>query len=356
MTLSRLGYNIFLKGNTYNRLHGLKKTKTFVTFPTRACSTMPCREVAQMSDDEVKKWVNSFDTVMTDCDGVLWVGGEAVPGSPDVIQRFRALGKKVFYVTNNSTKHRKEYKIKFDKLGFGGEMDEIIGTAYLAAAYLEDIGFDKSKSVYVVGSTGITQELDDIGVKHNDVGVEERMVLESAGKDFVLKKSDLDDHGAVILGFTHQFSYSHLMVCTELLARPQCLFIAPDSDNIIPVKDTNGQRALVPGTGAFVAAVETAACRKPTILGKPSKYMFEIIKHRHPGVDPKRTLMIGDRANTDILLGKNCGLQTLLVGTGCHSLEDTRKWELSEDAEERRLVADYYSDKLGDLLERMSRL
>jgi phosphoglycolate phosphatase len=41
-----------------------------------------------MSDDEVKKWVNSFDTVMTDCDGVLWVGGEAVPGSPDVIQRY----------------------------------------------------------------------------------------------------------------------------------------------------------------------------------------------------------------------------------------------------------------------------
>ncbi len=35
----------------------------------------------------VQEWVNSFDTVMTDCDGVLWIGGEAIPGSPEVINR-----------------------------------------------------------------------------------------------------------------------------------------------------------------------------------------------------------------------------------------------------------------------------
>jgi len=66
--------------------------------------------------------------------------------------------------------------------------------------------------------------------------------------------------------------------------------------------------------------------------------------------------MIGDRANTDILLGKNCGLQTLLVGSGVHSLEETRTWEKSEDMEERRMVADYYVDKLGDLLDRVKNL
>merc|ERR1712080_771211 len=34
----------------------------------------------------------------------------------------------------------------------------------------------------------------------------------------------------------------------------------------------------------------------------------------------------------------------------------TRKWEVSQDPEERRLAADYYSDKLGDLLERLNKL
>ena len=56
------------------------------------------------------------------------------------------------------------------------------------------------------------------------------------------------------------------------------------------------------------------------------------------------------RANTDILLGKNCGLQTLMVGTGVHSLGDIRRWERSEVAEERRMAADFYVDRLGDLL------
>ena len=67
-------------------------------------------------------------------------------------------------------------------------------------------------------------------------------------------------------------------------------------------------------------------------------------------------MIIYPRANTDILLGKNCGLQTLLVGSGVHSLAETRGWEASEDPEQRRMVADFYVDKLGDLLDRVARL
>merc|ERR1712111_118101 len=103
-------------------------------------------------------------------------------------------------------------------------------------------------------------------------------------------------------------------------------------------------------------AVTTAAGRQPVVLGKPSKFMFEIVQRRHPSIQPARTLMIGDRANTDILLGKNCGLQTLLVGSGVHSLEETRRWEASEKEETRRMVADFYLDKLGDLLDRVDKL
>jgi len=141
------------------------------SFSRFATMSNKCKEVSSMSDAEVKDWFNSFDTVMTDCDGVLWVGSEPIRGSPEIINRFRELGKRVFYVTNNSTKHRKEYKAKVDKLGFGGSLDEIIGTAYLAATFLEQIQFDKSKMVYVVGSTGITQELDDVGIKYLPIGV-----------------------------------------------------------------------------------------------------------------------------------------------------------------------------------------
>ncbi len=105
--------NIF-KTSSFTYLNS--KIKSF----TRMVSV--CKEDSSMTDSEVSTWFDSFDTVMPDCDGVLWVGSEPISGSPEMINRFRDLGKRVFYVTNNSTKHRREYKTKLDKLGFGGTM------------------------------------------------------------------------------------------------------------------------------------------------------------------------------------------------------------------------------------------
>ena len=308
-----------------------------------------------MSDSEVSTWFKSFDTVMTDCDGVLWVGAEPIPGSPEMINRFRDLGKRVFYVTNNSTKHRREYKTKLEKLGFGGSMDEIIGTAYLAATYLEQINFDKSKLVYVVGSSGITQELDDVGIKYLPIGPDS--VPEGGNWTLeTLKFQPLElnpDVAAVIAGFDINISFNKILKGASYANRPGAVFVATNTDEQFPMP---GTELIIPGTGSMVQAVATAAGRQPVVLGKPSKFMFEIVQKRHPGILPERTLMIGDRANTDILLGKNCGLQTLLVGSGVHSLAETRVWEESHDTEQRRMVADFYVDKLGDLLDRVTQL
>ena len=314
-----------------------------------------CKEVSSMSDSEVSTWFNSFDTVMTDCDGVLWVGAEPILGSPEMINRFRDLGKRVFYVTNNSTKHRREYESKLDKLGFGGSMDEIIGTAYLAATYLEQINFDKSKLVYVVGSSGITQELDDVGIKYLPIGPDS--VPE--GGNWTLETLKHQPHElnpdvlAVIAGFDINISFNKILKGASYANRPGAVFVATNTDEQFPMP---GTELIIPGTGSMVQAVATAAGRQPVVLGKPSKFMFEIVQRRHPGIQPERTLMIGDRANTDILLGKNCGLQTLLVGSGVHTLAETRAWEVSQDTEQRRMVADFYADKLGDLLDRVTQL
>lgn len=313
-----------------------------------------CKEVADLSDSQVEAWFNSFDTVMTDCDGVLWIGSEPIPGSPDMIQRFRQLGKRVFYVTNNSTKHRREYKTKLDKLGFGGDLEEIVGTAYLAATYLEQAGFDKKKLVYVVGSAGITQELDDVGIKYLPIGWDsipegESLTLENLKHKPIPLNPDV---AAVIAGFDIHISFNKILKAASYAGREGTIFIATNTDEQFPM---SGTELIIPGTGSMVAAVKTAAGREPVVLGKPSRFMFEIVQKRHPSIVPERTLMIGDRANTDILLGKNCDLQTLLVGSGVHSLAEARTWETGTP-EEARMVPDYYVDKLGDLLERVSNL
>jgi len=331
----------------------LRSYPNFQTSVARNSIMATCREVKDMTSVEVKDWLDSFDTVMTDCDGVLWTGSEAIQGSPEMIQKFRELGKRVFYVTNNSTKHRREYKTKVDKLGFGGDLEEIVGTAYLAAEYLVQQKFDKeNKIVYVVGSSGITQELDDVGIKYLPIGPD--VIPEEDGwslETLKFQPVSLDPKvGAVIAGFDINISFKKILKGASYANVPNTMFVATNTDEQFPMKGTG---LIIPGTGSMVAAVATAAGRKPVVLGKPSKFMFEIVQARHPSIKPERTLMIGDRANTDILLGKNCGLQTLLVGSGVHSLAETRQWETSQDAEERRMVADFYLDSLGDLLGKM---
>ena len=119
-------------------------------------SKMPCRELSKMSAEEVAAFVRSFDTVMTDCDGVLWNSAGAIDGSPGAVNKFRESGKRVFFCTNNSTKTRSEYVEKCRDLGFGDtKKEEVVGTSYLTATYLKNINF-KGK-VYVIGSKALCQ-------------------------------------------------------------------------------------------------------------------------------------------------------------------------------------------------------
>lgn len=84
-------------------------------------------------------------------------------------------------------------------------------------------------------------------------------------------------------------------------------------------------------------------------MGKPDEYMAKMLMNQS-NIDPKRTLMIGDRCNTDILFGSRWGFTTLLVLTGVTSQSDLEKLKQSDRQEERDLIPDYYINSLGDLL------
>lgn len=295
--------------------------------------------LASLSTTQIKDWLNSFDTVLTDCDGVIWMDDNPLPEAPRVVNKFIENGKKLFFVTNNSTKTRPEFVTKSVKLGFNVGIDNIISTAYLAAQYLKGLNF--TKKVYIVGSTGITKELDAVGIRHTGVGPD---VLQGTLAETVHSFTPDPEVGAVIVGFDEHFSFIKMMKAASYLQNPEVLFIGTNTDERFPMPDR-----VIPGTGSIVNAIVTCSERQPTVMGKPNMYICDILEKEYQ-INPDRTLMIGDRCNTDILLGKNCGFKTLLVETGIHKAPDIEKYAVSEDEETRKLVPDVYTSKLGDLL------
>lgn len=107
--------------------------------------------------------------------------------------------------------------------------------------------------------------------------------------------------------------------------------------------------SLSTGTGCLLRAVECAAQRQAQVVGKPSKFMFDCVASQF-GLNPERCLMIGDRLDTDIMLGSNCGLKTLLTLTGVSTVADAEANQKSDCPHQQRMVPDYYIDTIADIL------
>ncbi len=115
------------------------------------------------------------------------------------------------------------------------------------------------------------------------------------------------DIGAVVIGFDEHISYPKILKAANYLAKPNCLFLASNSDETLPM----GVPMVVPGTGVIIKAVETASQKTSLIFGKPSTAMFDVISKQFQ-IDRQRTLMIGDRYVIKQSVGWNACTQNII--------------------------------------------
>ncbi|KAJ7986788.1 hypothetical protein DPEC_G00332010 [Dallia pectoralis] len=298
---------------------------------SRGCHKIRASQIRDLMDSKLN--------VLFDCDGVIWNGETVVTGAPEVVTLLKQRGKRVLFITNNCTRPRGSYVTKFTRLGFTDVAEEdIFSSAYCSAAYLRDVAKVEGK-VYVIGCPGVVKELREAGITM----VEE----ETDAPTGTIYDYPLDpDVKAVLVGYDETFDFIKLAKACCYLQNSECLFVATDPDPWHPLR---GGR-ITPGSGSLTAAVETASSRKATVIGKPSRFMFECIASQY-NLEPSESLMVGDRLETDILFGSNCGLDTMLTLTGVSTLEEAQFYKNSDEPESKDFVPDYVVETIADFID-----
>lgn len=289
--------------------------------------------------EQAEAFLNQYDDFLFDCDGVLWQGSHLLPNIIETLELLRSRGKRLIFVTNNSTKSRQAYTKKFEGFGIKVSKDEIFGSAYSSAVYLSKVlNFPKDKKVLIVGEKGLEEELAEVGI--NYVGGTDPALNKVGPSDEDLAKLDYDPSiGAVICGLDLHINYLKIANALLQIQNPNTIFLATNIDSTFP---TRGK--LLPGAGTIVGTLVTSSGRQPLSLGKPSQAMMDAIKAKFH-FNPSRACMVGDRLNTDIEFGRAGGLGTLLVLTG-----------VSKEAEihptsNPPVVPEFYINKLSCLYE-----
>ena len=153
-----------------------------------------------LSLEEKTKIMANIDTIVTDCDGVIYNHRGVIEKANEAVEKLTEQGKRVYFVTNNSTDNITQLVRKFEKLGFVNiKKESILSAAYLAALYVSE-NLQTGTSVYVVGRQTVCEELQEFGIKC--FGPRRDFIQETP----VGMAGIRDNVGAVVVGYDKFFS------------------------------------------------------------------------------------------------------------------------------------------------------
>ena len=229
-----------------------------------------------------------YDGFLFDLDGVLHLGSDPAPGAAHALARLRKMGKRIAFVTNNSSRTPVEVVEQLNSVGVEASAEEVETSSLLTASVLSERLVSK---VFIVGEEGLRQALSERGIRVLD------------GEPLAVD--------AVVVGWDRTADYAKLRTASLLVQRGAVL-VATNADASYPAPD--GGRW--PGAGALLAAIETTTGVRAEVFGKPDPRILLAAYSRIGGGVP---LLIGDRVETDIAGAAGLGWDSLLVLTGVSS-------------------------------------
>jgi HAD superfamily hydrolase (TIGR01450 family) len=231
--------------------------------------------------------LRGYDQAILDLDGSVWVGEQPTPGAVEAIAALREAGKGVAFVTNNPRRATEEYVQRLWGIGVQASVADVVTVGGAVQHLLAETR--GGRTAFVIGTDALHRHVRDAGVK-------------------VMNGTDLATRAElVVVAGTDELVYEDLRVAALALNRGAD-FLATSRDPTHPMPD-----GLWPGTGAIVAALEYATGRSAAIVGKPEPQLMITALDR---LGEGRTLVVGDRLDTDVAAAAKAHLDAALVLTG----------------------------------------
>jgi len=253
---------------------------------------------------------DSLEAAILDLDGTVYRGDSLIPGARRSLERLREAVEEVLFLTNKAIERRRDYSRKLQRLGVEASHDDVVNSGWVTAQYISETYPDRE--AFVVGESPLIDELHDAGVA-----------------------TTTEDPGTLLVAsMDREFDYEDLDLALRTLdeERP---FLATNPDRTCPTED-----GAIPDAAGMIGAIEGVTGQTvDEVLGKPSPTMIETALDR-VGVESERCLMVGDRIETDILMGERAGMTTALVLSGVTD---------RETAAESEIEPDYVLESIADL-------
>jgi HAD superfamily hydrolase (TIGR01450 family) len=239
---------------------------------------------------DFKKSCNSKRVYLIDLDGTTYIGNRLIPGAEKFIESLKTRGIPFYFMSNNSSRSKKDYVKKLHDLGIDVDEENFILSTDGLVNYLAE---QKVKDVFLVGTQSLENSLHIAGINTNS-----------------------ENPQYVVLGYDTELTYEKLKTAALHMNRGVKL-LATHCDVVCPTP-----QGPIPDIGSMLALFEKATNTKPEkIFGKPSPEMVKHILIKHD-VQPKEVVIIGDRLYTDMAMAQNIGADFILVLSGETSREN----------------------------------
>jgi len=251
-----------------------------------------------------------------DIDGVIGKSVKPIPEGVEGAKRLIEMGKKVVFVSNNSTRSRRILLERLRSFGLEVSENDIVAATYATARFIEEER--RNARVFTTGEEGLIEELELAG----------------------LRIVDYDEAEYLVVGSNRKISFDLMTKALRACLR-NARYIATNPDRIFPSDD-----GPIPGTGMIIGALYWMTGRMPdVVVGKPSPViMKEALKVL--GLDAKDVAVVGDQIDVDVAAGKAIGAETVLVLTGVTSKEN-----LSSMIERYGMRPNYIFNSLREMVE-----